>query len=149
MPQEVDTPFGACNEWETLFATRDFAKTGAIVYGTAKLAQRFVQILLTQVGTDVTDQLAGTNFFNGIQSISTGDPVGFNMLAEVAVQDAFRQVVQAEVETDPLDERLVSVDVESVNLRDDTAAVLIKLLTAAGTTNTYLLPVELLKIPNA
>lgn len=115
-----------------------------ITTGIEKLAQRVLIVLLTKQGSMLYNQTAGTTFMIDAQSGIWRTIADVELSFHAAKLDLVRQIRAQALDTDPLDEQLVSIEFISASLLGDQAAISLQLVSAAGTSFEFIAPLPLM-----
>lgn len=117
--------------------------SGAVVTGPQKVVQRFVLELLREKGTRLFDP-AGTDFMTEARQGYWRTPVDVMGAFARAVID-IREILNNEESTaDPDDERFSDAILQSVQIQGDTVSLVIKIVTLAGDSRSFVFPLPLM-----
>lgn len=114
---------------------------GYLCTGVQKLAQRVLLLLLTKKGSVRFDPEYGSIF------MILAEAGGFRTVADVeqafygSKLDLTRQLSAAELDTDPLDERLDALELLNVTVAPGFVSLRIQMVTQAGSTYTFIAPI--------
>lgn len=114
---------------------------GALIAGIEKLAQKALVILLTKVGSRKYAPTEGTTFMLDAESGRWRTSADVSESFYAARLDVSRQCRATEAADDPPDERWGSFDLEGVTLAADKVTLRLALVSAAGTTYTFMTPI--------
>lgn len=114
---------------------------GELVAGVQKLAQRLLLILLNKLGTRQYAPTEGTAFMIEAARGLWRTPADVESSFYSARLDVSRQAQASEADDDPLDERWGSFDLLGVVLSGDQVSLKLYVVSAAGTTYTYITPI--------
>ena len=115
---------------------------GAFTTGIQKVAQSFTKIFLTELGSMDHDPTLGTNFLSALRQGLIRDEVTLQGAFQTAVMDVFNYISLNEDPTIPDDERLVEANLAKWDLRPGFLSIEVEIVTAAGDTRIYVIPVE-------
>ena len=122
----------------------DVSRVPRITAGVEKLAQRFAQLFLTQVGSVMNRGSEGTEFMNALGSGRIYNESTLRAAAAAANKDVFNQIRTEDLRLGtPDDEMLVESTIKDLGLDRARATVSITfaLTTAAGNEYVYTVPV--------
>ena len=114
---------------------------GVITAGIQKLAQKVLLILFTKIGSRQYARGEGTTFMIDAQRGSWRTPADVSQSFYAARLDVSRQCRDSEAADDPLDERWGSLDLVGVTLAGDKVSIRLALVSAAGSTYSFLTPI--------
>lgn len=114
---------------------------GELVTGVQKLAQKLLIILLNKLGTRRYAPTEGTAFMVEAAKGLWRTPADVETSFYTARLDVSRQAQASEAVDDPLDERWGSFDLLGVVLSGDQVSLRLRVLSAAGTSYTYITPI--------
>ena len=115
---------------------------GSFTTGIQKVAQSFVKLFLTELGTMEHDPTLGTNFLGALRQGLIRDEVTLQSAFQAAVLDVFNYVSLNEDPDIPADERLLKADLVEWDLRPGFLSIKVEIVTVAGDTRVYIIPVE-------
>jgi hypothetical protein len=131
------TVYGAQN------ITIGFGKRGQYCAGLQKTIQKYAIVLLTNVASQEAYPAFGTDFLSTLQGgISPVDTLQAAQIFNLASYDAVNllKTYQATREDIPEDERIVSATLSSISLNAGVAAFDVSVVTEAGSTVNFLIP---------
>lgn len=111
--------------------------------GIQKLAQKYVIILFTNIGSQKYYPDFGTEFLWTLQAgISPTDKIAAAQIFNLASYDAVNTLKRHQAERDniPLDERIASASLEDISLYGGSVSFSVQLNTEASTGVTFLIP---------
>ena len=118
------------------------AAAGMLCTGIQKLAQRFVLELLTELGSMLYLPNRGTRFliqfYQGLLRTETDVFIAFNL----ALNDLELSLTAEELDTDPLDERYGSANLDSVLITNGNIIMHVTLRSLAGRSRQVIMPIS-------
>lgn len=115
--------------------------SGFFTTGIQKVAQTFTKMLLTESGTVANDPAAGTDFLIDLRNGSIRDELTLQASYQAAVIDILNYMSEQE-EILPDDETLEEANLVSWDLRPGFLSIQVEIVTAAGASRTYVVPVQ-------
>lgn len=117
--------------------------TSSVIAGIQKLSQRFLMTLLTDRGSMLYLPLLGTRFLTDARAGQWRTAADVRQSFYSALLDVRRQLVPAETDADPNDERFANAVLTSVSLVAGGATLGIRLSSRAGTARTIITPIPI------
>jgi len=114
---------------------------GVVTAGIQKLAQKVLLILFTKIGSRLYARSEGTTFMIEAQRGWWRTPADVSQSFYASRLDISRQCRDSEASDDPLDERWGSLELEGVTLSGDKVSLRLSLVSAAGSTYSFLTPI--------
>ena len=121
--------------------TLTLGNPGMYCTGIQKVAQSFLGLFLTDVGSMSNDPDYGTQFMPSLKQGYIYDEAGMTAAFYAAVLDVQNYLANNQPDNLP-DETLQQVDLVSWNMQPGSLSLTVRLTTAAGETRTYFVPVE-------
>lgn len=115
---------------------------GAFISGIQKVAQTFIKLFLTDRGTVDGDPAMGTDFLSQMRSGFIRDEVSMQSMFQSSVLDVKNYISEYEKTDAPDDERLDSAELISWDLRPGFFSITVRIVTAAGDSRAFTMPVE-------
>lgn len=115
---------------------------GALTAGIQKAVQRFLIVLLTKKGSVPFDAEEGTILMIAAEQGLWRTVADVEQTFYTARLDAVRQVTSVELDTDPDDEKFADAVLTGVTLSGDMVSLAIMYTTQAGSSYTYLTPIQ-------
>lgn len=117
--------------------------SGQAIAGILKLIQRFVLELFTETGSLIYLPTRGSDFVTKARQGRLRTHLDVRQAFLSAATLVRRALQQEEVETDPADERLASLELISAVVTGDQVKLQVQLTSRAGTRRTFLAPLTL------
>ena len=118
-------------------------ESGQINTGILKLAQRFLLLLLTPLGSIPHLPLVGCDFMPQLEQGLLRSSLDVHAAFSAAVSDLQLQLQAEEEETDPDDERFASATILSLTLTVDSASLSLLISSRAGDSRKVVLPLSI------
>lgn len=122
-----------------------FAKGGSVCTGIQKLIQEWVILMMTPKGSIRFYPQRGTDFYNDImQSFNENDAYCSFLISNAETID---QLKEEETDNTPEDEKIKSVELNSLSIKEDCLSLSVTITSEAGTSSTLVLPISSNPIP--
>jgi hypothetical protein len=115
---------------------------GYFATGIQKAAQSFAKLFLTELGSMPNDPTAGTSFLSDLRSGTIRDELTLQASYQSAVVDVLNYMSENEDLDLPDDEALEEANLLSWDMRPGFLSITVQIVTAAGESRTYVVPVE-------
>lgn len=115
---------------------------GSFVTGVQKVSQSFLKMMLTESGSMNNDPNLGTDFLSQLRSGFIQDESALQAAFQAAVMDVKNYISENEGTDIPDDETLDSAELVSWDLRPGFFSITVRIVTAAGDSRVYTMPVE-------
>lgn len=116
---------------------------GEIATGIQKLAQRFLLELLTEKGSIQYLPNRGCNFMYEARTGAWQTSLDVMAAFSAALLDIKENLQSEQSSSDPADEQFSDAELVSVSLTGDTASIVVRVVSAAGTSRVFVSPLQI------
>ena len=117
--------------------------SGQITTGIQKLAQRFLLELLTEKGSMVYEEARGCAFMEDARLGRLQTALDVLSSFSAALVDIQHNLILEERESDPLDERFSSAEILNISFSRNSASILVRVISEAGTSRKVIAPLTI------
>jgi len=117
---------------------------GILVTGIIKLCQRFLLELLTVKGTIPFDTKRGSSLLTFVRTGQIRNDIDAYVYFQYSIQEVLQNLWGDELTTDPNDERIKSVDINSVSFLKNVIVYSVQLNSMAGASRQVQIPLQTL-----